>query len=84
MIKSWIFYIFWLITAFLLNVFSASYALLILLCISIILPVIIIIVNRFIRYDLEIFINLPDSVEKNKPAAGVITVKIKQNFSVLS
>lgn len=80
MIKSWIFYIFWLITVFLLNVFSASYAFLIILCISIILPVIIIIVNRFIRYDLEIFINLPDSVEKNKPAAGVITVKNKTKF----
>lgn len=80
MIKSWIFYIFWLITVFLLNVFSASYAFLILLCVSILFPVINIIINRIISYDLEIFINLPDSVDKDKYASGVITVKNKTKF----
>ncbi len=74
MIKCWIVYAFWLLTILLLDIFSASSGMFVLLCISVLLPAIIIIIHRFVRYNFDIFIDLPDSVEKDKPASGSINI----------
>lgn len=80
MIKSWIFYALWLAAVFMTALFSASSGSFMLMLISLLLPVIIIVIHRFSRYNFDIFIDLPDSLEKDITAQGSLKIKNKTCF----
>lgn len=80
MIKSWIFYALWLAAVFMTALLSASSGMFMLMLISLLLPVIIIVIHRFSRYNFDILIDLPDSVEKDITVQGSLKIKNKTWF----
>ncbi|MBQ9375338.1 MAG: DUF58 domain-containing protein [Ruminococcus sp.] len=82
MLKCWITYTCWLIAVLILNIFSASKGVFALLCLSVILPLIAIIINRLLKQKIIIETALPDSAEKGSVVSGKVFVTNTKRFLI--
>lgn len=74
MIKSWVYYIVWLLFVFILNVFSNSTGAIILFAFSVLIPLVMILVHLFISPDIDIKVEFPKSSEKGEALCGTVYI----------